>query len=54
MINFAFGMAFGIFLATVGTSGVAKLVDKSVNNFQIVIKESVQEPAPTSTKQESK
>jgi hypothetical protein len=54
MINFVCGMAFGIFLATAGTTGIAKLIDKSVNNFQGVIKESVQEqPASKPTKLES-
>jgi hypothetical protein len=43
MMNFICGCAFGIFIATVGTSGVAKLIDNAVINFQGTIKESVRE-----------
>jgi len=43
MMNFICGCAFGIFVATVGTSGVAKLIDNAVINFQGTIKESVRE-----------
>lgn len=43
MIKFLSGIAFGIFLATAGTSGVAMLIDSTVNKFQHTIKESVRE-----------
>ena len=43
MMKFLFGCAFGIFLATAGTSGIAMLIDSSVSKFQNTIKESVRE-----------
>lgn len=43
MIKFLSGIAFGIFLATAGTSGIAMLIDSSVSKFQNTIKESVRE-----------
>ena len=43
MMKFLFGCAVGIFLTTAGTSGIAMLIDSSVNKFQNTIKESVRE-----------
>ena len=43
MMKFLFGCAVGIFLATAGTSGIAMLIDSSVNKFQNTIKETVRE-----------
>ncbi len=43
MMKFICGCAVGIFLATAGTSGIAKLIDSSVSKFQNTIKESVRE-----------
>ncbi len=43
MMKFLFGCAFGIFLVTAGTSGIAMLIDSSVSKFQNTIKESVRE-----------
>ena len=46
MMKFLFGCAFGIFLVTAGTSGIAMLIDSSVSKFQKTIKESVGENQP--------
>ena len=46
MMKFLFGCAFGIFLVTAGTSGIAMLIDSSVSKFQNTIKESVREQQP--------
>ncbi len=43
MMKFLFGCAFGIFLVTAGTSGIAMLIDTTVSKFQKTIKESVRE-----------
>ena len=43
MMKFLFGCAFGIFLETAGTSGIAMLIDTTVSKFQNTIKESVRE-----------
>ena len=43
MMKFLFGCAFGIFLVTAGTSGIAMLIDTTVSKFQNTIKESVRE-----------
>ena len=43
MMKFLFGCAFGIFLVTAGTSGIAMLIDSTVSKFQNTIKESVRE-----------
>lgn len=51
MMNFICGCAFGIFVATVGTSGVAKLIDNAVINFQGTIKESVREQSRQNNQQ---
>jgi hypothetical protein len=37
MINFAFGMFFGIFLTTVGAAGVIHMLDGLVKNTQAII-----------------
>ena len=42
-MKFLFGCAVGIFLTTAGTSGIAMLIDSSVNKFQNTIKETVRE-----------
>ena len=42
-MKFLFGCAFGIFLVTAGTSGIAMLIDTTVSKFQNTIKESVRE-----------
>jgi hypothetical protein len=39
MSKFLAGTLFGIILATVGLSGVAKIVDKTVNQTKTVIEE---------------
>jgi hypothetical protein len=54
MIKFLSGIAFGIFLATAGTSGVAMLIDSSVSKFQNTIKESVREQQPRQNNQQIK
>lgn len=54
MIKFLSGIAFGIFLATAGTSGVAMLIDSSVSKFQNTIKESVREQPPRQYNQQMK
>lgn len=54
MIKFLSGIAFGIFLATAGTSGVAMLIDSSVSKFQNTIKESVREQQPRQNTQQMK
>ena len=46
MMKFLFGCAFGIFLVTAGTSGIAMLIDTTVSKFQKTIKESVGENQP--------
>jgi hypothetical protein len=43
MMKFLCGLAFGIFLATAGTSGVAMFIDNGVNKFQNTIKENVRD-----------
>jgi hypothetical protein len=54
MIKFLSGIAFGIFLATAGTSGIAMLIDSSVSKFQNTIKESVREQQPRQNNQQIK
>jgi hypothetical protein len=54
MIKFLSGIAFGIFLATAGTSGVAMLIDSGVSKFQNTIKESVREQQPRQNNQQMK
>jgi hypothetical protein len=39
MSNFLVGTLFGIVLATVGLSGIAKIVDKTVDQTKTVIEE---------------
>lgn len=39
MIKFLAGTVFGIILATVGLSGIAKMIDKTVNSTKTVIEE---------------
>jgi hypothetical protein len=51
MIKFLSGIAFGIFLATAGTSGVAMLIDSSVSKFQNTIKENVRDKQPHNNQQ---
>jgi hypothetical protein len=41
MSNFLVGTLFGIVLATVGLSGIAKIVDKTVDQTKSVIEETV-------------
>lgn len=41
MINFVIGTIFGIILATVGLSGIAKVVDKGVDQTKVIIQENV-------------
>jgi hypothetical protein len=53
-MKFLFGCAFGIFLATAGTSGIAMLIDSSVSKFQNTIKESVREQQPRQNNQQMK
>ena len=50
-MKFLFGCAFGIFLVTAGTSGIAMLIDTTVSKFQKTIKESVGENQPVTTPQ---
>ena len=54
MMKFLFGCAFGIFLVTAGTSGIAMLIDSSVSKFQNTIKESVREQPPRQNNQQMK
>mgnify|MGYP000864328940 FL=1 len=54
MMKFLFGCAFGIFLVTAGTSGIAMLIDSSVSKFQNTIKESVREQQPRQNNQQMK
>ena len=54
MMKFLFGCAFGIFLATAGTSGIAMLIDTTVSKFQNTIKESVREQQPRQNNQQMK
>lgn len=54
MIKFLSGIAFGIFLATAGTSGIAMLIDSSVSKFQNTIKENVREQQPRQNNQQMK
>ena len=51
MMKFLFGCAFGIFLVTAGTSGIAMLIDTTVSKFQKTIKESVGEQQPQNNHQ---
>ena len=51
MMKFLFGCAFGIFLVTAGTSGIAMLIDTTVSKFQKTIKESVGENQPQNNHQ---
>ncbi len=51
MMKFLFGCAFGIFLVTAGTSGIAMLIDTTVSKFQNTIKESVIENQPQTNHQ---
>jgi hypothetical protein len=53
-MKFLFGCAFGIFLATAGTSGIAMLIDSTVVKFQNTIKESVREQQPRQNNQQMK
>ena len=53
-MKFLFGCAFGIFLATAGTSGIAMLIDTTVSKFQNTIKESVREQQPRQNNQQMK
>jgi hypothetical protein len=41
MLNFIFGVFFGIVVATIGFSGVATYLDKFVNETKTVVKENV-------------
>ncbi len=41
MFNFITGTIFGIILATVGLSGIAKVVDKGVDQTKVIIQENV-------------
>ena len=41
MKNFIFGTLFGIVVATVGFSGIAKLLDKGVNKTKAIVQEQV-------------
>ena len=53
-MKFLFGCAFGIFLVTAGTSGIAMLIDTTVSKFQNTIKESVREQQPRQHNQQMK
>ena len=53
-MKFLFGCAFGIFLVTAGTSGIAMLIDTTVSKFQNTIKESVREQQPRQNNQNLK
>jgi hypothetical protein len=39
MTNFAAGIAFGIIIATIGITGIAKVVDKGVDQTKVILKE---------------
>lgn len=39
MKNFLFGTLFGIVVATVGVSGVAKILDNGVNKTKAIVQE---------------
>jgi|TARA_R110000868_G_C10690032_1_gene748221 hypothetical protein len=41
MKNFIFGTLFGIVVATVGFSGIAKLLDNGVNKTKEIVQEQV-------------
>ena len=41
MKNFFLGTLFGIVIATVGFSGIAKLLDNSVNKTKAIVEEQV-------------
>lgn len=41
MTNFIVGTIFGIILATVGASGIAKFIDKGVDQTKVIIQENV-------------
>jgi len=41
MKNFIFGTLFGIIVATVGFSGIAKLLDNGVNKTKAIVQEQV-------------
>jgi hypothetical protein len=41
MKNFIFGTLFGIVVATVGFSGIAKLLDNGVNKTKAIVQEQV-------------
>jgi hypothetical protein len=41
MKNFILGTLFGIVIATVGFSGIAKLLDNSVNKTKAIVEEQV-------------
>lgn len=41
MTNFIVGAIFGIVLATVGAGGIAKIVDRGVDQTKIIIQENV-------------
>jgi hypothetical protein len=43
MREFLFGTMFGIVIATVGFSGVAKLLDSGVNKTKTIVQEQVKE-----------
>ena len=43
MRNFFVGTVFGIVVATVGFSGIAKLLDNSVNKTKAIVQEQVKE-----------
>lgn len=41
MMNFIVGVIFGIILATVGATGIAKIVDRGVDHTKVIIQENV-------------
>lgn len=41
MTNFIVGVIFGIVLATVGATGIAKIVDRGVDHTKVIIQENV-------------
>ena len=43
MKNFILGIVFGIVVATVGFSGIAKLLDNGVNKTKLIVQEQVKE-----------
>ena len=43
MKNFILGTVFGIVIATVGFSGIAKLLDNGVNKTKAIVQEQVKE-----------